>query len=228
MPAARTGKYRRAVSIPFSSGQRMRPHASRPSSPAACWFQSPFHRVKGCDGSRGLSSSRRLTVSIPFSSGQRMRPGRLLKRKSGSGTVSIPFSSGQRMRLRKKGGENLSPWTVFQSPFHRVKGCDPARGSPSRKAMYSVSIPFSSGQRMRPAGSSPRSISTESFNPLFIGSKDATGRKRLEGVGCGPCFNPLFIGSKDATTSPTRSITAYMAAFQSPFHRVKGCDNEKS
>ena len=63
----------------------------------------------------------------------------------------------------------------FQSPFHRVKGCN-SGSSPSS-----------------PRGELPR------FNPLFIGSKDATPAlvqgDALEMLR----FNPLFIGSKDAT-----------------------------
>ena len=38
-------------------------------------------------------------------------------------SVSIPFSSGQRMRLEELVGKAVR-FTEFQSPFHRVKGCD--------------------------------------------------------------------------------------------------------
>ena len=37
-----------------------------------------------------------------------------------------------------------------------------------------VSIPFSSGQRMQRGGRCPCGLEIASFNPLFIGSKDAT------------------------------------------------------
>ena len=113
----------------------------------------------------------------------------------------------------------------FQSPFHRVKGCNlPGLGWVADGGWGELSIPFSSGQRMQhtaiPLYHHPR----RSFNPLFIGSKDATGAgiswqgagmgfqspfHRVKGcnetcvVGdecyCVCSFNPLFIGSKDAT-----------------------------
>ena len=51
---------------------------------------------------------------------------------------------------------------------------------------------------------------TTCFNPLFIGSKDATpGRPR--GRRWSARFNPLFIGSKDAT--PVGSIYYVVYAF---------------
>ena len=62
------------------------------------------------------------------------------------------------------------------------------------------------------------------FNPLFIGSKDATAHA-WEYHPASHRFNPLFIGSKDATVAgPTGACGVRM--FQSPFHRVKGCDGE--
>ena len=71
------------------------------------------------------------------------------------------------------------------------------------------------------ASSTTRAI-LSGFNPLFIGSKDATPLLR-------PFlyylhrFNPLFIGSKDAT-GIAPSAQRRRRKFQSPFHRVKGCD----
>ena len=136
------------VSIPFSSGQRMRLcHASEEGTiipgfnplfigskdatlpeelraTVKIVFQSPFHRVKGCDPSPCMQTAKRLpAVSIPFSSGQRMRLLYPPQAKDPSTSVSIPFSSGQRMRpLPPQYGGVFLP--QFQSPFHRVKGCD--------------------------------------------------------------------------------------------------------
>ena len=161
------------VSIPFSSGQRMR----RIWNPAGIgWreptFQSPFHRVKGCD--HGIAAIFHFfdVVSIPFSSGQRMRP-------------ASKFS----FRLTDR---------PFQSPFHRVKGCDSGPESQRLRNRF-VSIPFSSGQRMRPRWG-------VKLQDLLRG------------------FNPLFIGSKDATIVTPEPFLAVRRKFQSPFHRVKGCD----
>ena len=116
--------------------------------------------------------------------------------------VSIPFSSGQRMRRR------------VSSQFRLVG--------------FRVSIPFSSGQRMRPTAHSRIAIPPFfCFNPLFIGSKDATelGHRRAMLRSC--CFNPLFIGSKDATNVDLSKRGGDDDGFQSPFHRVKGCDSRR-
>ena len=129
------------VSIPFSSGQRM-----RLGTLAARWgtrlsFQSPFHRVKGCDACSERSSGPRVTVvSIPFSSGQRMRRGSWGEYAITYNTVSIPFSSGQRMRLAARWGVKLRD-LLFQSPFHRVKGCDIPRAA-STMLMRGFQSPF--------------------------------------------------------------------------------------
>ncbi len=64
------------------------------------------------------------------------------------------------------------------------------------------------------------------FNPLFIGSKDATPTSTARGAPRSACFNPLFIGSKDATWVGAVA-TPGRPPFQSPFHRVKGCNRDE-
>ena len=211
------------------------------------WFQSPFHRVKGCDPPGWPPPPGGAPVSIPFSSGQRMRHGRAPLPAAPRSTVSIPFSSGQRMRPtlhsvvyvrpilfqssfhRVKGCDQSGrpcPPTLpptFQSPFHRVKGCDQLCDDCDSCHACMFQSPFhrvkgcDSPTTARPGRRSSR------FNPLFIGSKDATGKLAKSPYVYSRSFNPLFIGSKDATWLPVAQ-PALAGAFQSPFHRVKGCD----
>ena len=134
----------------------------------------------------------------------------------------------------------------FQSPFHRVKGCNQEL-SAWIVSCKKVSIPFSSGQRMQLHRRGVHNTTLRCFNPLFIGSKDATMLLEVvltRGVmfqspfhrvkGCnefrmprvfraGGSFNPLFIGSKDATGGRLGGWPSNLK-FQSPFHRVKGCN----
>ena len=113
----------------------------------------------------------------------------------------------------------------FQSPFHRVKGCNTlaamqlaeigmnpfnplfigskdatGRREPQAEPLGDLSIPFSSGQRMQRGGNGRRPVRLSAFNPLFIGSKDATPGRRERSRVVAKSFNPLFIGSKDATS----------------------------
>ena len=170
------------VSIPFSSGQRMRREV------VAVEFQGAP------------------PVSIPFSSGQRMRHPRRIPAGPRRYPVSIPFSSGQRMRQRLVPHALSEPAPRFNPLFIGSKDAT-WRPDGSRCASSLVSIPFSSGQRMRPpsyrvvgGGGDPR------FNPLFIGSKDATAGRSHGLKKVLVCFNPLFIGSKDATIITTLKI----------------------
>ena len=70
-------------------------------------------------------------------------------------------------------GRQVAVAQEFQSPFHRVKGCNSGVG-----ALVLVDH--------------------DGFNPLFIGSKDATESMSVDEL-IKVCFNPLLIGSKDAT-----------------------------
>ena len=162
-------------------------------------FQSPFHRVKGCDPSAETKIWNRGDVSIPFSSGQRMR--RVMEvaaeleslcfnplfigskdatpegpsGRGGMPPVSIPFSSGQRMRRPSVETRIRKRDPRFQSPFHRVKGCDAAHAGGMRRLLRR---PFQSPfHRVKGCDEGVMVMDLEaltSFNPLFIGSKDAT------------------------------------------------------
>ncbi len=163
---------RRRVSIPFSSGQRMQPmtrHAA--ASRSRLTFQSPFHRVKGCNEIMLPGGRVYVNVSIPFSSGQRMQPFRSLggpfpcfrfqspfHRVKGCNLVSaafpdlylqvsIPFSSGQRMQ-RPKRKTWPTRWSYVSIPFSSGQRMQPP-GFTRPQSVYPVSIPFSSGQRMQ-------------------------------------------------------------------------------
>ena len=217
------------LSIPFSSGQRMQRAGGRPGRGTSRPFQSPFHRVKGCNSKRvGRHANGYLhfqspfhrvkgcnlrpprpgrgyfpPLSIPFSSGQRMQPSAQVPNLRGPRGLSIPFSSGQRMQPR--GAPALPGWNeCFQSPFHRVKGCN-YEPLASVKRVDLLSIPFSSGQRMQ-LDELVRILAKKlkPFNPLFIGSKDATYDPHRDFRPMKNPFNPLFIGSKDATAAGFR------------------------
>jgi len=61
-------------------------------------FQSPIHRVNGCNLIDAAEENRQLRVSVPYSSGQWLQP----------------YSSAL---------DSVSQST-FQSPIHRVNGCN--------------------------------------------------------------------------------------------------------
>ncbi len=188
------------------------------------YFQSPFHRVKGCNlpGLGWVADGGWGELSIPFSSGQRMQH------------TAIPLYHHPRRSFnplfigsKDATGAGIS-WQGagmgFQSPFHRVKGCNEtcvvgdecycvcsfnplfigSKDATSNEAdgrpileylsipfssgqrmqlvmllraldiMPYLSIPFSSGQRMQQHADRAFALLKLTFNPLFIGSKDAT------------------------------------------------------
>ena len=137
----------RLVSIPFSSGQRMRPHSLLRRHSRKALFQSPFHRVKGCDRDLAGYCLLYLRVSIPFSSGQRMRL--VVKGEAyGAAWRFNPLFIGSKDATGAASFGRLLKRRLFQSPFHRVKGCDRVSAHSIARSLP-VSIPFSSGQRMR-------------------------------------------------------------------------------
>jgi len=172
-----------AVSIPFSSGQRMQLSGwrgigwlvlrrfnplfigskdatppPRPRRGGVPPFQSPFHRVKGCN----------LAIFL------------------------IP----------------LAAYLMFQSPFHRVKGCNHRR---IRLRILFSTLFQSPFHRVKGCNISPRNhavMYSPGFNPLFIGSKDATLEKRPERQAHRRVSIPFSSGQRmqpwPATTRSTR------------------------
>ncbi len=90
------------------------------------------------------------------------------------------------------------PEFAFQSPFHRVKGCNRV-------------------------GLSATGGSDSKFQSPFHRVKGCNGGMKNASFFRRSSFNPLFIGSKDATLQ-TAIICSTTPKFQSPFHRVKGCN----
>ena len=159
------------VSIPFSSGQRMQRENTSRTAIRIKSFQSPFHRVKGCNVREYEPGSREYSFQSPF---HRVKG----CNGSGAGRVAAGAVRFQSPFHRVKGCNLLRfgrTWCHgrFQSPFHRVKGCN-TRLRFRRFGMLIVSIPFSSGQRMQPLNLCLDMLQLDRFNPLFIGSKDAT------------------------------------------------------
>ena len=134
-----------------------------------------------------------------------------------------PLFIGSKDATPKASGISSSRLSMFQSPFHRVKGCDACSSSGIGGGSPKVSIPFSSGQRMRLSFSEHNIKSLSSFNPLFIGSKDATEsyvEKVHDDVGVSI---PFSSGQRMRRGLPPPH-GGRASGFQSPFHRVKGCD----
>ena len=129
--------------------------------------------------------------------------------------VSIPFSSGQRMQLREESPPEAVA-VLFQSPFHRVKGCNPGGGKEGGGGFLSFNPLFiGSKDATRNPERGPRRPRNR-FNPLFIGSKDATPNRGILGD-MFPRFNPLFIGSKDATFSHWHNVVSRNICFNPLF-----------
>ena len=87
-----------------------------------------------------------------------------------------------------------------------------------------VSIPFSSGQRMRPPSFSCGRVGKAVSIPFSSGQRMRLAPTWSPGERSSSRFNPLFIGSKDATIRARVREIEQQITFQSPFHRVKGCD----
>ncbi len=115
----------RQVSVPSSSGQRLRLAWSAAGTRRSTSFQSPLLRGNGFDPQQPVwMLVLRERVSVPSSSGQRLRRAR--------GEVAAD-------RCRK-----------FQSPLLRGNGFDMVRCRRYPQDREDVSVPSSSGQRLRP------------------------------------------------------------------------------
>ena len=237
-----------SVSIPFSSGQRMQLPGRRSARGCLLPFQSPFHRVKGCNCEEFSPSFwGSYVVSIPFSSGQRMQRWGTCAPDRGRSLVSIPFSSGQRMQ--PPGGSGRAPARdPFQSPFHRVKGCNKGRRGPVRIASFRfnplfigskdatapglswphltpvVSIPFSSGQRMQPPPPPPHGPGPQGFQSPFHRVKGCNDINCQDAQATGRGVSIPFSSGQRMQLGRLRTWRSTHGRFQSPFHRVKGCN----
>jgi len=61
---------REDVSVPYSSGQWLQQYRSSLPLRTTYRFQSPIHRVNGCNICRSRGRGSRNGVSVPYSSGQ--------------------------------------------------------------------------------------------------------------------------------------------------------------
>ncbi len=138
----------RLVSVPYSQGHRMRRSARLAPRLPSSGFQSPIHRVIGCDVPGTTGPTPHHLVSVPYSQGHRMRPTVTFRRTApwmkvsvpysqghrmrlsnditavpGKSLVSVPYSQGHRMRLMPRPARSCGR-SLFQSPIHRVIGCD--------------------------------------------------------------------------------------------------------
>ena len=185
------------LSVPLSSGQWLQPLESTGIKVIGCPFQSPCHRVNGCNGRHGAEGSAEFRAFSPLVIGSMAATIlylRLIRRprsfsplvigsmaateltiicwRSPNVPLSVPLSSGQWLQLW------LLPWLY---PWVRL------------------SVPLSSGQWLQ----------------LYDNKRDD---------GNLPPFSPLVIGSMAATQERRCHVPAGYS-FQSPCHRVNGCNN---
>jgi len=134
-------------------------------------FQSPIHRVNGCNDVAIGDVLPAIAVSVPYSSGQWLQP-RACGAGSSSTAVSVPYSSGQWLQQLCQLFIDSQP-EEFQSPIHRVNGCNAWKRGwlPER---CKVSVPYSSGQWLQHQPANIDDLLNECFSPLFIGSMAAT------------------------------------------------------
>jgi len=183
-------------------------------------FQSPIHRVNGCNYAYCDVMAERIAVSVPYSSGQWLQP----TIPTLMPLVWVGFSplfigsmaaTGRRERPPDQTGS-------FQSPIHRVNGCN------------IPSTVFTKGN-------------WTGFSPLFIGSMAATMAPstdprpshmfqspihRVNGCNQEICrrMGPhlrVSVPYSSGQWLQRRGCTGGMEchyAFQSPIHRVNGCN----
>ena len=81
------------LSVPLSSGQWLQPKPKEEPKKQG-FFQSPCHRVNGCNESTLTVSLPAKQLSVPLSSGQWLQPENYNAGLPG-GSLSVPLSSGQ-------------------------------------------------------------------------------------------------------------------------------------
>ena len=98
-PAARDDpNYGGYLSVPFSSGQRLKLLPELVQTMEVIAFSPLFVGAKVETLECFVDRDHPVALSVPFSSGQRLKPFRTNDSKSGL-LLSVPFSSGQRLKL---------------------------------------------------------------------------------------------------------------------------------
>jgi len=113
----------------------------------------------------------------------------------------------------------------FQSPIHRVNGCNVLYFTVNVERHDIVSVPYSSGQWLQLQQLIEEEGISQGFSPLFIGSMAATKFSARIGIQEDTGFSPLFIGSMAATLGCLQNTHVGALKFQSPIHRVNGCNS---
>jgi len=186
------------VSVPYSSGQWLQPGASYSAQMQANGFQSPIHRVNGCN--------YKLPVYQEI-----------------EGIVSVPYSSGQWLQHSVSVGPKFTA-ALFQSPIHRANGCN-SYWILSVGGWMKVSVPYSSGQWLQRLWAKMGAHQISGFqSPIHrVNGCNYQLLRNNPSVRLRYRFSPLFIGSM-AATMRGEEIWDASTRFQSPIHRVNGCN----
>ena len=167
------------VSVPSSSGNKLRldewPGADGPMP----MFQSPPHRGTNCDCPSATATPAHIHVSVPSSSGNKLRRSGSRPIRAGSSRFS-PLLIGEQTATQAA----MSAWSrriPFQSPPHRGTNCD--RDEPAHRdtRWHRVSVPSSSGNKLRHCVDRGASNNC-SFSPLLIGEQTATQIGRADRI----------------------------------------------
>ena len=184
------------LSVPLSSGQWLQQSRRFQGVERQADFQSPCHRVNGCNAEWERTADTLSILSVPLSSGQWLQPGPSVPGSCLS-PLSVPLSSGQWLQLialcsnspltksfqspchrvngcnaaafRKREGR----WPAFQSPCHRVNGCNESEYITEKPPCFFQS-PCHRVNGCNRAGPDPRPVLKNTFSPLVIGSMAAT------------------------------------------------------
>jgi len=84
-----------SVSVPYSSGQWLQLPSKNRFSIVLDPFQSPIHRVNGCNPLAEVQIGGVSIVSVPYSSGQWLQLLATVSTSLRLDKVSVPYSSGQ-------------------------------------------------------------------------------------------------------------------------------------
>jgi len=96
------------VSVPYSSGQWLQQPVPAKIDASQVLFQSPIHRVNGCNREDCEDIAELIQVSVPYSSGQWLQRGHRRSDPDYTINVSVPYSSGQWLQPYQFFGIGLS------------------------------------------------------------------------------------------------------------------------
>jgi len=135
-------------------------------------FQSPIHRVNGCNQNVDNKRANLARVSVPYSSGQWLQP--------------------------EKDFKLASVGLLFQSPIHRVNGCNGVQRCTEQIEITGFS-PLFIGSMAATSGAVIQTITAARFqSPIHrVNGCNNVSKFMTEWAGRG--FSPLFIGSMAAT-----------------------------